>query len=40
LHRWLSTEEALDTADRTAAERAARASATEALAPSPAREPR
>ena len=40
LHRWLSTEEALDTADRTAAERAASASAAEALAPSPAREPR
>jgi aquaporin Z len=40
LHRWLSTEEALDTADRTAAARAGATSAVEALAPSTAREPR
>jgi aquaporin Z len=40
LHRWLSTEEALDVADRRAAVREADASAAEALAPSPAREPR
>ncbi|MGG5885824.1 aquaporin Z [Falsiroseomonas sp. HC035] len=40
LHRWLSTEEALDRADRTAAIRAAATTAAEALAPAPAREPR
>jgi aquaporin Z len=40
VHRWLSTEEALDSADRRSALRAAASSATEALAPAPAREPR
>jgi len=40
LHRWLGAEEALDLADREAAARRAAASATEALAPMPAREPR
>jgi aquaporin Z len=40
LHRWLSTEREADPADRKAALRAAAAAAGEALAPSPAREPR
>jgi aquaporin Z len=40
LHRWLSTEQAIDSADRREALRAAAASAAEALAPGPAREPR
>lgn len=40
LHRWLGAEEALDVADREAAARRAAASAAEALAPMPAREPR
>jgi aquaporin Z len=40
LHRWLSTEEALDVADRRAAVRSAEATPGEALAPATAREPR
>ncbi|MGG5811811.1 aquaporin Z [Falsiroseomonas sp. CW058] len=40
LHRWMSTEEVADEADRLAAQRAAAASPLEALAPATAREPR
>ena len=40
VHRWLSTEEELDIADRAAAQRSAAATPGEALAPETAREPR